>query len=477
MGNQIDLDQRYVETPISPQPPVPTKDVDGTSYSYSIGLDKKLRNLATRVTTLRSGSTPNADTIFRIGKYFKIKNIYNSNAIEGNSLDIGETRLVVERGLTITGRSLKDQAEAKNLSAAIDFMEKLAKDASTPMTAVDIRQIHALILKNVDDDNAGKYRSVEVAISGSQFKTPNPENVPSQMDEFARWFSSVSCAKERFACVDGIVNAVAAHAWFVYIHPFIDGNGRVARLLMNLILMRYGFPIAIVGKEDRKRYYDALEVSQSGDLTDFLGLIAECDTESVEEYEAAVKGQREQEEWTRQFAEKITQSQQTRNRNEYEIWKSAMELLRGYFERTVININSLAAAKGVRLYFKPFDLLEFEKYQSLRNGVPAKRTWFFRIDMRSERESARYLFFFGGPSYKLKSESEVTLHIAREEEPYYYERLEAISSPNVPSICEIGYSASSEQFVAHYKGGSITKGKIETLGRVFVDDVGRLHFP
>ena len=105
---------------------------------------------------------------------------------------------------------------------------------------------------------------MEVSISGSDFSPPGPESVPAQMEEFGHWLSRVSVPSDKaFAGPSGLVSAGVAHTWFVTIHPFIDGNGRVGRLLMNLMLMRHGYPIAIITKEDRLRYYDALESSQA----------------------------------------------------------------------------------------------------------------------------------------------------------------------------------------------------------------------
>jgi Fic family protein len=150
-----------------------TIDVQGSPFSYYPTIQEKLDNLNRRVITMREVGKLSPQVLQRIQKYFRIKGIYHSNAIEGNSLTIGETRLVVERGLTLSGKTLRDQAEAKNLSEALDYMEQLVIDTHRPITLADIRQIHRLILKDIDDDNAGRYRTTEVRISGSDF-IPTP---------------------------------------------------------------------------------------------------------------------------------------------------------------------------------------------------------------------------------------------------------------------------------------------------------------
>src|SRR5258705_7136972 len=142
-----------------------TGPITGTPYLLDGRTEAALEEVARRVRDLRSAGKLTPDALRHIRRAFRIKNIYHSNAIEGNRLTIGETRQVVELGLTITGQSLKDQAEAKNLAAALDLLEELASDASSPITEHSIRQLHTFVLRGIDDDNAGRYRTVPVEIS------------------------------------------------------------------------------------------------------------------------------------------------------------------------------------------------------------------------------------------------------------------------------------------------------------------------
>lgn len=449
-------------------------DIAGTPYCYDEGQCDLLESTETRVREMRSHGRLSAQALERIRRYFRIKNIYNSNAIEGNALDIGETRQVVELGLTLTGKPLKDQAEAQNLSEALVMLEDLASSGDQPILERDLRQLHALVLKGIDDANAGTYRTSVVEISGSQYKPTSPEAIGPQMEELGRWLATASLRDEQ-QVVSGLTIAAAAHAWFVTIHPFIDGNGRVGRLLMNLLLMRYGYPIAIITKDDRLRYYDALEQSQESDLSGLIALVSECVEESLEEYERAVEEQVEQEEWARTVAGSFTRQERVRAGNEYELWKSAMDLLKGYFRQTAEILDETATFG--RVYFKDFGTLEFEKYGSLRRGQSVKRTWFFRVDFRSGEVAARYLFFFGSPSSSLRSEGcDVTAHVSREEGSYQYTRLDQLSSPNVPDLREIGYLPAEERFVARYGAGMLKKDRIEVIGRQFIEQVVSMHF-
>ena len=451
-------------------------EITDTPYCYESGQNAAIQNIAGRVRELRRQGQLTPEVLNIIRSYFRIKNIYHSNAIEGNILDVGETRQVVEMGLTLTGKPLKDQAEAKNLAQAIDFLEELASSPNSPITAVDIRQIHTLVLKGIDDENAGKYRSVPVEISGSEYKPPLPESIPSQMEAFAEWLNRASVSAGGLGNPEGLLNAIVAHTWFVYIHPFIDGNGRVARLLMNLVLMRYGYPIAIITREDRLRYYDALEISQTSDLTPFISLVIECTHESLEEYEKAVKEQLERAEWAQSLASRFATKELTKAKNEYEVWKSAMDLLRSYFRQTAELLDQSTPAR--KLYFRDFGILEFEKYLSLRMGESAKKTWFFRIDFRSGERVARYLFFFGYPNYLLRDLTDVTLRVSREEPSgsFHYETLDQINAPNVPSLVEVGYEAKGEEFVIRDRQNTKKIGKIEAIGRHFFEEVINMHF-
>lgn len=451
-------------------------DIEGTDYACEETRIPDLEALAARVRKMRVDGKLSKEVLYRIRQYFRIKNVYHSNAIEGNELAVGETREVVEHGLTITGKPLKDQAEARNLSEALDFLEELAGNAETPLTENDIRQLHAFVLHGISDE-AGAYRTVPVAISGSDYSPPGPVSVPAQMAEFGRWLASVSVpCEDAFVGVKGLFAAAVAHTWFVTIHPFIDGNGRVARLLMNLMLMRHGYPIAIITKEDRIRYYDALEASQASDLTPFAVLVAECIEESLEEYEVAAREQREQTEWATSLAQTFTRPERIRAENEYEVWKKAMELLKSHLQQTVHVLNQ--AIDYGHVYLKDFGTLEFEKYSALRRGESAKRTWFFRVDFRRGEKTARYLFFFGHASRLMKRRCYVTLHVAREEPPnsFYYERLENMEDLQGPTLVEVGYEMARERFVIRRLGGRPGMSRVEDLTKRFFEDVVATHF-
>ncbi len=216
----------------------------------------------------------------KLNESFGVNYTFESNKIEGNTLSLQETHLVINKGLTIAGKSVQEHLEAINHDEAIDFIRELASN-QLPLTEHRLKQIHHLVLKGIDRKNAGTYRSVPVRISGSTHIPPEPYLVPKLMEELFRFYQS---EEER---LHPVLLAAEMHERFVTIHPFIDGNGRTGRLLMNLILLRNGYTIAILkgNNQDRQAYYQALQaVQENADPTPFFSLIIEAVDQSLQEH-------------------------------------------------------------------------------------------------------------------------------------------------------------------------------------------------
>lgn len=186
-------------------------------------------------------------------KWLKTELAYTSNAIEGNTLTRKETALVIEEDITSSPKPISDYLEARNHAKAYDYIIEHASE-DLPVTECTILQIHKIILSGIDDMNAGFYRAVRVRISGSQAVLPNPLKVPTLMQEFSDWLTRQH--------ENPLMSAIETHYKLVTIHPFVDGNGRTARLLMNMILLRNGYAPIIIRPIDRKRYLSALETRQ-----------------------------------------------------------------------------------------------------------------------------------------------------------------------------------------------------------------------
>jgi len=204
---------------------------------------------------------------------------YNSNAIEGNTLTINETRLALQDGITVRNKPLKDYLEAINHKNAIEFVEKLSS-VHSKISERNIREIHSLVLKEIDSDYAGTYRDINVRIAGSKHVPPDALVVKKKMEAFAR---KTLNSKEH-----PVVEAALAHFELVSIHPFVDGNGRTARLLMNLVLIKRGFFPAVILKNDRLKYYDVLEKSHSGKIDDFIFFVGRSLERTINLYFEAI---------------------------------------------------------------------------------------------------------------------------------------------------------------------------------------------
>jgi len=237
-------------------------------------LYKRIKEKKKRLNSLR----PLPQTaLSKLKEQFAIEMTYHSNAIEGNTLTLRETQLVIQEGLTIAGKSLREYLEAINHKEAIDFLEDLVKEKK-PITEALIRQIHFLILTKINDREAGKYRSVQVRITGTNYLPPQSFEVPSLMRDFIKWL------RKNERKIDPIELAAFSHFKLVHIHPFIDGNGRSARLLMNLILVKKGYPPAIILKADRKKYYRVLDRAHRGNFAPFVNFIARSIERSLNLY-------------------------------------------------------------------------------------------------------------------------------------------------------------------------------------------------
>lgn len=216
------------------------------------------------------------ETLRTLKESINLEWTYNSNGIEGNTLTLRETQVVLE-GVTVGGKTLKEHLEAINHEKAILYLETIVKEKN-PITEWNIKNIHRLILKDIDDKNAGRYREENVMIKGASHVPPDYLKVPELMEKlivnYGTWKS-----------YHPIIKAALLHGELVKIHPFIDGNGRTSRLLMNLDLMNSGYNPVIIKKKDRLEYYEALDKAHTtGNYTDFVKLVTKLEIEMLKKY-------------------------------------------------------------------------------------------------------------------------------------------------------------------------------------------------
>jgi len=215
----------------------------------------------------------------KLREKFQIEMTYNSNAIEGNSLTLKETFLVISEGITVKGKPLKDHLEAKDHHTALEYLYDLIdKDKKHTVSEMLIKNLHQIIVQETDKEWAGRYRNANVIIGGADHTPPDALQVPDLMRNLITWLNS---QKNKLNIIE--LSALLHHK-LVYIHPFFDGNGRTARLTMNLFLMQAGYPLVVIMKTDRKKYYDVLDKADKGEYEPLIKFVAQSIERSLDIY-------------------------------------------------------------------------------------------------------------------------------------------------------------------------------------------------
>ena len=194
--------------------------------------------------------------VAELKKLYDVRFTYNSNAIEGNTLTQSETALILESGITIGGKTLREHLEVIGHKDAIDYIEALAQQ-EIAISEWEIKQIHNLVMRAITPEEAGRYRQLDVKAAGTEYIYPPHYLLPDLMQQFVEWLNSESTKS-----LHPLEYAVEAHFRFVTIHPFRDGNGRTGRLLMNLLLLRSGYPIVVISNQIRQAYIEAIAEAQ-----------------------------------------------------------------------------------------------------------------------------------------------------------------------------------------------------------------------
>jgi Fic family protein len=244
---------------------------------FVIELPKSLNAIDEKLALLNSKRPLPTATLKSLKANELVEWTYNSNGIEGNTLTLKETKVVLE-GITIGGKSVKEHLEAINHKEAILYLQKLV-GKNTSLTERDIKNIHQLVLKEIDSENAGRYRTQNVIISGATHIPPDHLFVREQMEQL------IISLGEWTKKYHPLIVAALLHGEFVKIHPFVDGNGRTARLLMNFVAIKNGYPPLVIKKEQRIEYYDALDTAHTTkNYTQFVALLTNITEKALDFY-------------------------------------------------------------------------------------------------------------------------------------------------------------------------------------------------
>jgi len=369
------------------------------------------------------------NVVARLENAFEVDFVFHSNAIEGNPLNRRETELILERGLTVDSVPLRHHLEVVNLRGGYRFVQDLAR-GQEPLSEQNIKEVHHLVLKGIQDSEAGQYRTSAVRITGTEHEPLDPVLIPEYMERFVSWLNSNHK-------LHPLVLAAGAHWAIVNIHPFRDGNGRVARLLMNFILWKAGYPIVIVREEDRDTYYDALEAGDAGSTVQFCEFVATAALRSGRSYERAIAEQARAEQLLGGLVMSVSRQAKEKELAYYEIWKSRMESVKAEFKSQTGFLRAKLSGR-IDLSFEDFGMIGFEKFSALIQKSPVPETWFFRIRLSDiAGKVTSYVFWFGFPSNFVtnftRRPSLVTLLISERKNDEW----QKLVGPGVPRLREI----------------------------------------
>lgn len=258
-------------------------DVENLDLTYREELMPFFERLEIKLDQLKNHRPLPSMALNKIKEALTIEWTYNSNSIEGNTLSLRETQMVLQDGITIKGKSLREHFEAKNHERAINLLYKLV-DNSEVLSVHDILSLHGLVMNSIEEEFAGRLRNGGVRISGANFVPPNAMKVSALLDELLGFL------KDNPLNLNVVELATVFHHRFVWIHPFFDGNGRTVRLAMNLLLMKEGYPPAIILTNDRTKYYAALNDANKGKYGKLILLMAQALERTLNIYINALPG-------------------------------------------------------------------------------------------------------------------------------------------------------------------------------------------
>ncbi|WP_416437670.1 Fic family protein [Phnomibacter sp. MR] len=347
---------------------------------------QKIKNLEVEIESFRQIPLDQI-ALEKLKEHFRTHHIYHSAGIEGNRLTLQETALVLKEGIDISGKPLKDSIEVKNLGLAYDFLYELAQQ-NVPISENYIKQIHKLIIGDDPALGPGEYRNIGVIITGSEHKPPEPFEVPIRMMELVEWIRENDNQNP-------IIVAAIAHHEFVKIHPFKDGNGRTARILLNLILFKKGFPICNIRREERPMYYDALSLADTGQYEPIIEIVAGNCSTLFSEYIRVKDESNRLKDWALKLGNKDYELRLAKVKTEFDLWQNKVNQIKLEFKQAVTILNETIHSYYISFYeYQPITL---EKYQQLKDTGIAAGTNFFSIrfhDNDNDRIVATFMFRF-----------------------------------------------------------------------------------
>ncbi len=314
--------------------------------------------------------------------------VFSSNAIEGNTLTIRETRLVLQSKSYLDMRRKREAQEVLNLGEAALRVEQLLDQETAWHDVSDFLDVHAVLLRGISDSIAGKVRNCQVMITGARHQPPDSDEASSLLDEiFER-------LRDDWDRQNGLVLATWVHWAISRVHPFVDGNGRMARLWQDLILLKSRLTVAVIRPQEREVYLDALSSADDGDFNPLAQLVCQRVLSTFQSYLNAQQASDQLQDWASDFVGEVSEREKEQKKLAYERWRLAVEQLRDAFERCAALINR-GGADSLKVQIQPFDVIDQPTWETLLSGGGAKRTWFFKLLFQRNETVLWYFFFFG----------------------------------------------------------------------------------
>lgn len=370
-----------------------------------------------------------AHIVDKIQKEILYDRVHSSAAIEGNKLSRRETIAILSSGIIEAG-SRKDQQEVENLADCIVYMQELLT-AKEELNIRIVKELHQKLLYSLDDKNAGNFRTEDVAITGAAVNPPSYLDIPLLVSKILEVVKNED--------ISAIQKATYIHWAFARVHPFKDGNGRMARLLQDYILLQGNMVPATIQPEDReKNYYQALEEADLGNTTAFLELTAKNILRTASKYLSIIRDEKSKSDWITNIAKAASENVTQTAHRKFLLTQRSLDLIKLEFKNILNDLN--AQLSNMHINYRDYGSIDFDKYQSLKNNGRAPSTWLFGIEFIYGEIRHRFIFWYGihhrKPTDICIFDGEISLIVSMEDDAKNYQKLDDIHEERI-SLREI----------------------------------------
>ncbi|MEZ6087990.1 MAG: Fic family protein [Pirellulaceae bacterium] len=327
------------------------------------------------------------DVIAGIQKELLGQQVYNSNAIEGNTLTLRETKSILAAGCIVDVSRKREATEALNLGRAIEQVQAIVDKRDSWSAINQLKYVHETLMTDVLEMGVGQIRSERVIITGTKYQPPRPERLDVLLEQFLKQLGDSVDAEP-------ISLASWTHWGIARLHPFMDGNGRMARLWQDLVLFGNKLTAAVIRQEERSEYYSALMSADDGNFNPLVQLVTRSLSRTLQIYVNAQREFDELKDWAADIVGETNARVDEKRQLEYLRWVRQMEQVKDGFERCATQITN-ASDGNVEVQVSSFDIIDQATWETLRSGGSAGKPWYFWVNFRQGQNRLQYCFFFG----------------------------------------------------------------------------------